>query len=928
MGNCAGKGASSEEHPGLVLDRVASQPSAEEVYPLYRLANYRKGGELLDAYATGGRKAVEKIIQDHLRLFMYHDGAGKVVTEHERKQWKNRQNGEVRITIEDPGASTDKNSHCNHSQNDANHEACWSLEYRGALGETLLHVLLICDTKTHVRIAKLLLKHFPRLAIDITEGPEFYGLAYFGEYPLAWAACFENEAIYNFLLDHGAHPNMQDSFGNMVLHMLVINDKLSMYGYALRHPKTPAKNGMVNAAGLTPLTLACTLGRNEIFKEMLELSSVEFWRYSNITCSAYPLNAVDTILPNGQTNWKSALMIILRGSSDQHLDMLEGGVVQRLLEDKWKTYARRHFLIHLGILFQHLIILSIAVYLRPLYCASTYENEDPKKECDDNETSEPIDCDKPGYLSSGTDARSIVRYCTEIASIINSSNYIILQQGQEIWAQGIQAYMKTVTQSPAKLVFLLANLLILSCIPCRIFQNRFFEDIFLSLALPGGWFFLIFFAGAVRLTGPFVTMIYNMIAGDMVRFGVIYLIILLGFSQAFFFLFKDHTGKLEHGDELDSYIGTWMALFHMTLGAYEYGNFEKTRYLAMTRIVFVIFMIMVPILLLNMLIAMMGNTYIQVINKSEKEFVKQWANIVLTLERSLSQKTAGSFLDTYAINLKPATDTEEQIKGLMVIKSKNITKAKQRNRALFNWKRTRTAIRVKREKYNCGGADLLDIIKKDNLPKGESEDPDATPRAEKKKNLGYAVTQLISATGIDLNAVVATAGSGLPTPPLTSIIQEELVKSSNHLPQETRLTENKHDMAQNPKPNLANEESSIDKTNGYTNLGFTFTEVENQAARTESQPKLAKKKNRKKKNKLNQIEDSSETTELVPQPVEKPKKKRRKKKKHSVVENEHCNHDPSVVFTPSRSFEGIQRQNASVVPMTVLLDSKSDEAST
>ena len=38
-------------------------------------------------------------------------------------------------------------------------------------------------------------------------------------------------------------------------------------------------------------------------------------------------------------------------------------------------------------------------------------------------------------------------------------------------------------------------------------------------------------------------------------------------------------------------------------------------------------MIMVPILLLNMLIAMMGNTYAQVIQQSEKEFVKQVSKV-------------------------------------------------------------------------------------------------------------------------------------------------------------------------------------------------------------------------------------------------------------------------------------------------------------
>ena len=40
---------------------------------------------------------------------------------------------------------------------------------------------------------------------------------------------------------------------------------------------------------------------------------------------------------------QSALTIILSGEKAEHLDMLEGGVVQRLLEEKWKTFARVRF---------------------------------------------------------------------------------------------------------------------------------------------------------------------------------------------------------------------------------------------------------------------------------------------------------------------------------------------------------------------------------------------------------------------------------------------------------------------------------------------------------------------------------------------------------------------------------------------------------
>ena len=43
----------------------------------------------------------------------------------------------------------------------------------------------------------------------------------------------------------------------------------------------------------------------------------------------------------------------------------------------------------------------------------------------------------------------------------------------------------------------------------------------------------------------------------------------------------------------------------------------------LTKAVFVVFAILVPILLLNMLIAMMANTYEHIISRSEKEWKRQ-----------------------------------------------------------------------------------------------------------------------------------------------------------------------------------------------------------------------------------------------------------------------------------------------------------------
>ncbi|KAI4461974.1 transient receptor potential ion channel protein [Holotrichia oblita] len=88
-----------------------------------------------------------------------------------------------------------------------------------------------------------------------------------------------------------------------------------------------------------------------------------------------------------------------------------------------------------------------------------------------------------------------------------------------------------------------------------------------------------------------------------------------------------------------------------------------------------------------MLIAMMGNTYAHVIEQSEKEWMKQWAKIVITLERAVPQADAHHYLQEYSISLGPSEDPSTEQRGVMVIKSKSKTRAKQRKGAVANWKR-------------------------------------------------------------------------------------------------------------------------------------------------------------------------------------------------------------------------------------------------
>jgi transient receptor potential cation channel subfamily V member 6 len=62
---------------------------------------------------------------------------------------------------------------------------------------------------------------------------DYEGLAYLGEFPLAWAACCNNESAYNLLIDNNANPDERDTFGNMILHMVVCSAKFNSPNFVL-----------------------------------------------------------------------------------------------------------------------------------------------------------------------------------------------------------------------------------------------------------------------------------------------------------------------------------------------------------------------------------------------------------------------------------------------------------------------------------------------------------------------------------------------------------------------------------------------------------------------------------------------------------------------------------------------------------------------
>lgn len=167
-------------------------------------------------------------------------------------------------------------------------------------------------------------------------------------------------------------------------------------------------------------------------------------------------------------------------------------------------------------------------------------------------------------------------------------------------------------------------------------------------------------------------MIYRMVMGDLLRFASIYVVFVMGFSQGFYtilhftcsivdilayyiiFLSFDNPLTPEDVDDsatnpMSTPVESIMAMFLMSMtnfGDY-YNAFSRTEHEYEAKILFVIYMAIVAILLINMLIAMMGNTY-QKIAETRNEWQRQWARIVLVVERGVSPPERLRQLNVYS----------------------------------------------------------------------------------------------------------------------------------------------------------------------------------------------------------------------------------------------------------------------------------------
>lgn len=509
-------------------------------------------------------------------------------------------------------------------------------------GENLLHIAIV---NRNFEMCKWLIEREPKLLEGKATGSFFQrtGLFYFGEYPLGFAVCSNQAFIVELMLDAGANLIAQDSNGNTVFHLCVWWKRKEMYAFLEDQCKkrnlcpdedpTKIQNTLEEACehaageGLTCLNLAAFLGDLDMFEWMLKRKMVVQWAYGTVTSYLVPLEEID---------WKRGKKM---GSIEwvvdlAHRDFMQCRHINTLVDRKWHRFAAAAFELR----FRRAIFFMVSFSFLTI--------------CDEGVYGSWLEM----LFIAGLELSLVVGCCTKV-----------MDEVQEIHVEGLRNYL-----SPRAM---LEN--ICSLVPCTSYlmlfvshhtvQWRGLEHVLRLTTAALGWVYMMYFLLGMKRTGHFVVMIAKMLVRDLVPFSLFTSVFIGMFSTLFFILFEDTPTLPKFAKHLqiafDGVIG------NMNLDISDVytsdGVPPSAIKLFMAKLILVAFVVMC-IVLLNLLVAMMGDTYSMISEDAELEWMLQRASTIFSIEQNMSDEELCDEKIKYWVEIdgQKYLQIEEEIKGV------------------------------------------------------------------------------------------------------------------------------------------------------------------------------------------------------------------------------------------------------------------------
>uniref|UniRef100_A0A671FL65 Transient receptor potential cation channel subfamily V member 4 n=1 Tax=Rhinolophus ferrumequinum TaxID=59479 RepID=A0A671FL65_RHIFE len=408
------------------------------------------------------------------------------------------------------------------------------------------------------------------------------GYFYFGELPLSLAACTNQPHIVNYLTENPhkkADMRRQDSRGNTVLHALV----------------AIADNTRENTKFVTKMY------------DLLLLKCARLFPDSNL----------EAVLNN---DGLSPLMMAAKtGKIGNRHEMLAVEPINELLRDKWRKFGAVSFYINVVSYLCAMVIFTLTAYYQPLEGTPPYPYHTT---VDYLRLAGELITLFTGVLFFFTNIKDLfMKKCPGVNSLFIDGSFqllyfiysVLVIVSAALYLAGIEAYL-------AVMVF----------------------------ALVLGWMNALYFTRGLKLTGTYSIMIQKILFKDLFRFLLVYLLFMIGYASALVSLLnpcanmkvcdEDHTNctvpTYPSCRDSETFSTFLLDLFKLTIGMGDLEMLSSTKYPVVFIILLVTYIILTFVLLLNMLIALMGETVGQVSKESKHIWKLQWATTILDIERS------------------------------------------------------------------------------------------------------------------------------------------------------------------------------------------------------------------------------------------------------------------------------------------------------
>uniref|UniRef100_A0A674BER9 Transient receptor potential cation channel, subfamily V, member 4 n=1 Tax=Salmo trutta TaxID=8032 RepID=A0A674BER9_SALTR len=448
-------------------------------------------------------------------------------------------------------------------------------------GQTALHIAIERRCKQYVELlvekgADVHAQARGRFFQPRDEGGYFY----FGELPLSLAACTNQPNMVHYLTENAhkkADLRRQDSRGNTVLHALV----------------HIADNTRDNTRFLT---------------KMYDLLLTK-------CAKLYPECSLEDILNN---DGMSPLMMAAKlGKIGNRHEMLAVEPINELLRVKWQKFAAVTFYISVVSYLVTMIIFTLVAYYRPSQGMPPYP-----------------------YTTS-TD---YLRLGGEVITL-GSGVFFFLTNIKDLFLKKCPGVNSLFVDGSFQLLYFIYSVLVIVTAALYLSGIEAYVSV-MVFALVLGWMNTLYFTRGLKLTGTYSIMIQKILFKDLFRFLLVYVLFMIGYSSALVSLLAVCPGPDEVCPEeggcptypqcrdTDTFSNFLLDLFKLTIGMGDLDMVSSAQYPAVFLILLVTYIILTFVLLLNMLIALMGETVSQVSKESKKIWKLQWATTILDIERS------------------------------------------------------------------------------------------------------------------------------------------------------------------------------------------------------------------------------------------------------------------------------------------------------